>query len=248
MSRAVRRIGPLQHRDLRSRSSVDDRGDATETFPQLLGQPRSLLTAVDGLGDDCNRVDDVLECGRVDRQHASVAAEVVHRLINSAQFNSAHGTQVLRHHQLLIDLGRREAGGQRRVGHHPPIPGLSRKVAFKCHTDNLVARTESKEDLGSGRQQRHDAHRATLAIAGSPHRRRIDDAVVRLRLPDLPQVLQPAGEPYLRACAAIPLTRMSRPNSNRVSSDSSAWTRRGASLCRVGYSLAGRLSKYSCSS
>jgi hypothetical protein len=57
-----------------------------------------------------------------------------------------------------VDLGRRQALGQRTRRHDPPRPRLDGVVALEGHAHHVVAGSEVEQDLGGRRQQGHDAH------------------------------------------------------------------------------------------
>ena len=207
---AERRVGPLEHEDgsrrRRRRATVRARRGARATSRRP-ARARALASSA----SPTSRTErhDIVERLRIEGQHPRGAPEVRERVVDPIQIDGAHRAEVLREHDVGVELGqrafveavqvlargdtraddgvdlrRRQALGQRRRRHDPPAPRLGRVVALERHADEIVspiqARTRSRSPTGAGRRSA----------------RQLEDAALE---PGDPQPREQRGEPDERA-------------------------------------------------
>ena len=184
----VRRVGPLQHRDPRARSSGHLGGHRVEPraqgVDQRRGRRRSRPVTLPRSSTESSTSSRV--CGSTvstsarQPRWASAASTVVTSTAQTAQrswvttrsasrsrrASADKPVEVLaagdRVHDVRVDLGRRQALRHRGRRDDRAGPGLGGRVALERHADDVVTRADREEDLRRRREQRHDPHVVNL--------------------------------------------------------------------------------------
>ncbi len=177
------RVGPLQHEHPRAVPAGDPRLDRGEAVLERRDERRGLVDLVRTPTDVGDRRQDVGQGVGIDRRNVGAAAEVGERVVDGRDVDRADGAEVLRHHEVGVELGERarvepvevlarrqrstdevvdllrsEAFGHRRRGHDPALARGRREVALERHPDHVVTRSDGEQDLGGRGDQGDDAH------------------------------------------------------------------------------------------
>ncbi len=129
-----------------------------ETRAQLDGERGSSRTGAGGLAHDRDATDDVIERGRVERDHLGTTAQYLERVLHRAGWHRAHLAEVLGEDQIGLDVanarrvervdrlavgdtrahcvvdllrGERIVGGERGSGYHLLRARFGREVALE---------------------------------------------------------------------------------------------------------------------
>jgi hypothetical protein len=165
-------ISPLQHQDIASFDVAEVSGQELEALTQATHEAVRVRRDPEYLANHEDRFDHVVETSRVECHHTRRTAQVFERVLHPNHIDGTHRTQVLRQHNVSIeidkclavemvqvvsgrhscrhdriDLRRRQSLGQRRRRHHPPRSRSRRVVTLERDTNEVITPTESKDDL-----------------------------------------------------------------------------------------------------
>lgn len=157
------RVGPLEHEHRTPPSSGHRLGDAIEPAPEVRDDRAGAVGSIGRTADALDRRQHLFQRHRVERQHVGTARQIRQGVVDLADVDGTHRTEILGDDEVGVevgertsveavevlagsdpfpddgvDLGRRQALGERRGRHDPAGAGLGREVALERDAHDVV--------------------------------------------------------------------------------------------------------------